>query len=113
MPSDAAEHESLIFGSNHTSRLQVSLTRGTRTSCAYHDGLDVLDHSTVHDRLGAAQRALVEQEIFSILIKEASQLSNVPARVEQRLISIDATQGVVLKFEMVVVLICILSLLYG
>lgn len=57
--------------------------------------------NSVEDLLTAAQSEIVEQEIFSFLVKEAGELPSVSTRVSERLIVIDAAQGLTLKFEMV------------
>jgi mediator of RNA polymerase II transcription subunit 17 len=44
---------------------------------------------------------MVEEELFSVLIKEASTLPTASAQVAERLIIIDAAQGMDLKFELV------------
>lgn len=43
----------------------------------------------------------MEQEIFGMLIREAGNLPTASARVSERLIVIEAAQGVELRFELV------------
>lgn len=58
--------------------------------------------SSLEGSLRAAQAEVVQQEIFSILIKEASNLSTAAsARVSERLIVLEAAQGTELRFELV------------
>lgn len=56
---------------------------------------------TLYGRLRIAQTEAVDQEIFSILVKEASRLPTASARVSERLIAIDAAQGMDLTFQLV------------
>ena len=51
--------------------------------------------------LRAAQREVVEHEIFSYLVKEAGYLPTSAARVSERLIVIEAAKGVELRFELI------------
>ncbi|KAF8205025.1 subunit 17 of mediator complex-domain-containing protein [Pholiota molesta] len=48
-----------------------------------------------------AQTEFVDQEIFSLLVKEAGNLPTASARVSERLIAIDAAHGLELTFELV------------
>ncbi|TDL29591.1 hypothetical protein BD410DRAFT_848954 [Rickenella mellea] len=57
--------------------------------------------SSLDDTIRAAQRQVVEQEIFSELLKEAGNLSTASARLSERLIVIEAAQGLDLQFELV------------
>jgi mediator of RNA polymerase II transcription subunit 17 len=59
------------------------------------------DISSLDGALRAAQQEIVEQEIFTLLVKEAGNLPTASARVSERLIVIDAAQAVELKFELV------------
>ena len=47
------------------------------------------------------QTEAFDQEIFAFLVKEAGNLPTASARVSERLIAIDAAQGVYLTFELV------------
>ena len=51
--------------------------------------------------LKTAQSEIIDQEIFSLLVKEAGNLPTASARVSERLIVIDAAQGLSLTFELV------------
>jgi mediator of RNA polymerase II transcription subunit 17 len=59
------------------------------------------DDASLDGALKAAQQEIVEQEIFSLLVKEAGSLPTASARVSERLIVIDAAQAIELKFELV------------
>jgi mediator of RNA polymerase II transcription subunit 17 len=56
---------------------------------------------TLDIALKAVQTEAFDQEIFALLVKEAGNLPTASARVSERLIAIDATQGVHLTFELV------------
>ncbi|KAI0638177.1 subunit 17 of mediator complex-domain-containing protein [Trametes polyzona] len=93
----------LEFPLRQKTRLRVSLTRigpnGIRHTS--HSLLNDSDNGTLDGALAAAQAEVVEQEIFSVLIKEASSLPTASAEVSERLIVIDAGQTTELRFEMV------------
>ncbi len=57
--------------------------------------------TTIEHMLRAAQAEVVEQEIYSILIKEAGNLPTASAEVSERLIVIEAAQATELRFELV------------
>jgi mediator of RNA polymerase II transcription subunit 17 len=105
IPPETEKHSRLLFASDHTTRLRVALTStkpGTEEPILSHSSrVDALDYDTLHEKLRSAQRALVEQEIFSTLVKEASQLATVSCEVDEDFISINVTHGLALKFEMV------------
>ena len=88
-------------------RLRVSITRtspdGTRQTT--HNLLSDSDDGSLDGALRAAQAEVVEQEVFSALIKEASSLPTASAEVSERLILIDAAQNTELRFELVSVLL--------
>ncbi|KAI9063255.1 hypothetical protein FKP32DRAFT_1666662 [Trametes sanguinea] len=103
-PMDSADTEHpLEFPLRQRTRLRVSLTRllpdGTKQMC--HSRLTDLDDGTLDGALRAAQVEVVEQEIFSALIKEASSLPTASAEVSERLIVLDAAQNTELRFELV------------
>ncbi|KAI9001021.1 subunit 17 of mediator complex-domain-containing protein [Trametes punicea] len=93
----------LEFPLRQRTRLRVSLTRayenGTRQTC--HSRLTDVDDGSLDGALRAAQVEVVEQEIFSTLIKEASSLPTASAEVSERLILIDAAQSTEIRFELV------------
>lgn len=59
------------------------------------------DEFDLEQSLRGAQAEVVQQEIFSALIREASNLNTASARVSERLIVIDAAQATELAFELV------------
>jgi len=60
-----------------------------------------LDAQNLDSALKTSQSEIVDQEIFSLLVKEAGNLPTASARVSERLIVIDAAQGLDLSFELV------------
>ena len=108
MPYYSAENDSspIIFPHRIHTRLRVSLTLGqpkTGSSTTSHSAMDSTE--IVEDDLNvvvkSAQREIIDQEIFEVLIKEAGDLPTASARVSERLIVVDAVPGVELRFEMV------------
>ncbi|KAG2077367.1 hypothetical protein BDR04DRAFT_1132147 [Suillus decipiens] len=93
----------LVFPHRQRVRLQVSLiltdSRGLFRTAS--NNITYLSDASLEDSLKIAQREMVEEELFSVLIKEASTLPTASARVAERLIVIDAAQGMELKFELV------------
>jgi len=89
----------LVFPHRLSTRLRVSLRIGTSVPCYSH--LQVASDNSLDDSIKTAQKEIVEQEIFDELIKEAGNLPSASARVSERLIIIDAAQGLELGFEMV------------
>ncbi len=97
------QDENIMFPHRSKTRLRVSLTR------VGEGDLKVTSHSRVressegdlHEAIAAAQRELVEQEIFEEVIKEAADLPTASARVSERLVVVDAAQGVELRLELV------------
>jgi len=86
------------------SRLQIRLsvksatgseTRGIYTSPPHASGHN-LDR-ILHD----AQTEIFDQEVFSILVKEAGNLPTAPTRVSERLIVVDAAEDITLEFALV------------
>lgn len=66
-----------------------------------HSRSFITDPTTPDGALQAAQREVVEQEIFSMLIREAGNLPTASARVSEQLIVIEAAQNTELRFELV------------
>jgi mediator of RNA polymerase II transcription subunit 17 len=99
--------ENLVFPSQERTKLRVSLRRRTENGETISSQKDYDTGSTknpsLHDQLSRSQRQLVEQEIFDELIKEASYLPTMSARVSERQIAVEAAQGVELQFDMVLV----------
>lgn len=102
--ADAPDAGVLVFPQLSHLRLCVSLsftdiTTGNPVSA--QNILDEADYSTIDGSLRTAQQEVIEQEIFSFLVKEASNLPTATARVSERLIVLDAAHGMSLKFELV------------
>jgi len=97
------QDENIMFPHRSKTRLRVSLTR------VGEGDLKVTSHSRVRESsegdlreaIAAAQRELVEQEIFEEVIKEAADLPTASARVSERLVVVDAAQGVELRLELI------------
>jgi mediator of RNA polymerase II transcription subunit 17 len=103
MATYPASFDALVFPYQQHTRLRVSLSisdsNGVQTLA--HNSTRAIDNVSVDGLLKAAQEEVVEQEIFSVLVREASSLPTVSARVSERLIVIDAAQGLELQFELV------------
>jgi mediator of RNA polymerase II transcription subunit 17 len=93
----------LVFPHRQRVRLQVSLilTDPSGFSRTASNNITCLSDASLEDSLKNAQREMIEEELFSVLIKEASTLPTASAQVAERLIVIDAAQGTELKFELV------------
>ncbi|EDR12871.1 uncharacterized protein LACBIDRAFT_311839 [Laccaria bicolor S238N-H82] len=61
----------------------------------------LMDENTLDGSLRIAQQEIVEQEIFTLLSREAGNLPTASARVSERLIAIDVAQSAELRFELV------------
>lgn len=83
--------------------LQVSITTvdddGVRST--HHNTMKSYNDKDLEESLRGAQAEVVQQEIFAVLIKEASSLPTASARVSERLIIVDAAQATELVFELV------------
>ncbi|KAF9055343.1 hypothetical protein BDZ89DRAFT_1087997 [Hymenopellis radicata] len=102
----AESHQSsddIIFPHRQNTRLRVCLVQTD------HEGKAHTTYSTPHTEesttldglLQNAQREMAEQEIFSYLVNEASNLPTAAANVSERLIAIDAALGTELRFELI------------
>lgn len=93
----------LVFPHRQRVCLQVSLilTHSSGFFRTSSNSIPSLSDASLEDSLKNAQREMVEEELFSVLIKEASTLPTASAQVAERLIIIDAAQGTELKFELV------------
>lgn len=59
------------------------------------------DSDQLQISLHEAQREVLEQEIFSLLIRDASTLPTSSVRVSERLLVVEATQDSEIRFELV------------
>ncbi|KZT12461.1 uncharacterized protein LAESUDRAFT_638864 [Laetiporus sulphureus 93-53] len=103
IPTLDSDQTELEFPLRQYTRLQVAISAvdadGFRRMA--HNTVPQFDESTLEGSLRAAQAEIVEQEIFSVLIREASSLQTASAQVSERLIVIEAAQGIELRFELV------------
>lgn len=93
----------LVYPHRQNTRLKVTLKltdiNGARRS--FHNHVVLENELDLHGSLKAAQTEIVEEEIFSVLIREASSLPTASARVSERLIVIEAAPGTELTVELV------------
>ena len=61
----------------------------------------VTGSDSLQDSLREAQREVLEQEIFSLLIRDAGVLPTSLVRVAERLLVVEATQDTEIRFELV------------
>lgn len=94
----------IVFPYHQNTRLRISISLHSESSAK----LWTFDSPTIDDatknldsRLKVAQTEAVDQEIFSLLVQEAGKLPTASARVSERLIAIDAAEGLDLTFELV------------
>ncbi|KAG9317670.1 subunit 17 of mediator complex-domain-containing protein [Chiua virens] len=97
------EANSLIFPHHQSARLRITLTTedwngDTHTA---HNIIEFSEGPSLEASLKDAQRETVDEEIFAVLIREASNLPTSSARVAERIIIIDVDHGTELRFEMV------------
>ncbi|KAJ6599015.1 subunit 17 of mediator complex-domain-containing protein [Mycena vulgaris] len=102
MPTYENPSEPLVFPYRQNMRLfiSVSTVSDAGKEVQSQNTMAAPDVSSLDGSLRAAQQEIVEQEIFSLLVKEAGNLPTASARVSERLIVIEAAQGVELKFEL-------------
>ena len=94
--------DALVFPHRQNTRLHVSVTIiSSDGEVSAHNTIDRIETTTLDGALKASQQEVVEQEIFSVLVQEAGNLPTASARVSERLIVVDAAQGMELKFELV------------
>ncbi|KAJ7781186.1 subunit 17 of mediator complex-domain-containing protein [Mycena metata] len=103
MPTYEQPAEPLVFPYRQRTRLFISVSSVSDAGAKKvlsQNTMPQPDDASLDGALRAAQQEIVEQEIFSLLVKEAGSLPTASARVSERLIVIDAAQGVELKFEL-------------
>ncbi|KAF8529128.1 subunit 17 of mediator complex-domain-containing protein [Hysterangium stoloniferum] len=107
-----AVHESekspLVLPRHQPTRMRVSLvtSEGNGKQRVVHDSYQGPDDSNVEDLnalLRFAQNEVVDQEIFSQLIREAGTLPTAGVRLSERLIVIETAQHVEVRFELVTI----------
>ncbi|KAJ4478166.1 subunit 17 of mediator complex-domain-containing protein [Lentinula aciculospora] len=108
MAYGGSEDESLVLPQRSNVRLRISIgSPDASGNIVYSQNAltvqpDVEGHKpSLDERLKTAQRAIIEQEIFSVLVHEAGTFPTASARVSERLVLVDVTQGMELKFELV------------
>lgn len=103
MAADDTTAAGLVFLHGERTRLRISVTAtgadGAPVTC--RNTPSTVNLACPEGALKGAQQEVVEQEIFSLLVREAGNLPTASARVSERLIVIDAAQGTELKFELV------------
>ncbi|KAJ7700145.1 subunit 17 of mediator complex-domain-containing protein [Mycena rosella] len=102
MPTYESPSEPLVFPYRQNMRLFISVSKVSDAGkqVQSQNTMPAADVSSLDGALRAAQQEIVEQEIFSLLVKEAGSLPTASARVSERLIVIGAAQAVELKFEL-------------
>ncbi|KAF7332101.1 Mediator of RNA polymerase II transcription subunit 17 [Mycena kentingensis (nom. inval.)] len=102
MPTYEQPSEPLVFPHRQNTRMCISLSAigPSDKQLISRNTMPVSNDSSVDVALRAAQREVVEHEIFSHLVMEAGSLPTAAARVSERLIVLDAAKGVELRFEL-------------
>ncbi|KAH0840134.1 subunit 17 of mediator complex-domain-containing protein [Lanmaoa asiatica] len=97
------ETNTLMFPHRQLARLRISLAIEDSTGVTHtaHNSVELLEHPSLETSLTDAQWEIVDEEIFTVLIREASSLPTSSARVAERIIIIDVDHGTELRFEMV------------
>ncbi|KIY49245.1 hypothetical protein FISHEDRAFT_41224 [Fistulina hepatica ATCC 64428] len=97
--------ELLSFPGRRNVRLQISLKLPTSPRLLVSSRLSSSPPEDAHDMtnhlLREVQREIVDEEIFSVLVHEAGALPTASARVSERLVVVDVSDGVELGFELV------------
>lgn len=103
LPSYTRSSRDVIFPHHKKNRLRVSIVTKDEAGITHTTTNSIpSDDDTVLDGvLRSAQREIVEQEIFSILVQEAGSLPTASAKVSERFIIVDAVQGLELQIELV------------
>ncbi|TFY54094.1 hypothetical protein EVG20_g9851 [Dentipellis fragilis] len=93
----------VVFSNRSRTTLRVSLRllNSDGTEEVYYNQYQESDNGSLDGILRAAQRELIEQEIFTALIRGAGNLPTTTARVSERLIVIEIAQGTELYLELV------------
>ena len=101
LASDSDSSDDLAFPSHQNSRLKISISTEAGSSAHVFTSPVPEGPLTLDNALKAVQTEAFDQEVFALLVKEAGNLPTASARVSERLIAIDAAQGVYLTFELV------------
>ncbi|OCH94116.1 hypothetical protein OBBRIDRAFT_852282 [Obba rivulosa] len=99
----SADAGTVEFPLRQRTRLQVLIITTDAAGVRHieKNNIHAFEDSSLDNSLQCAQAEVVEQEIYSMLIKEAGNLPTASARVSERLIVIEAAQGIELRFELV------------
>ncbi|KAF7292438.1 Mediator of RNA polymerase II transcription subunit 17 [Mycena chlorophos] len=102
MPIYEQPSEPLVFPHRQNTRMCISVYNvgPSGKQLVSRNSMQPTDDAALDASLRAAQREVVEHEIFSNLVREAGSLPTSAARVSERLIVIDAAKGVELRFEL-------------
>lgn len=103
LPTHETQTNMLVFPHRQSARLRISLAIMDSTGVTHtvYNSVGFPEHPSLEMSLNDAQREIVDEEIFAILIREASSLPTSSARVAERIIIIDVDHGTELQFEMV------------
>ena len=103
MATYEAESNVLQFPHRQRNRLRISLTVTDHAgiTCTSCNTASCLESTSLDESLRASQKEIVDEEVFSVLIKEASSLPTASTRVSERLVAIDVAEGIDIQFEMV------------
>lgn len=98
-----SDHNPLTFPRHQHTRMRVSLVKLDEVGQQhiFHDTYKEAADETIHSRLTTARNEIIDQEIFSQLIKEAAVLPTASSRVSERLIAVEVSQDLELRFELV------------
>lgn len=92
----------VIYPHRQHTRLRISVLNTSQPGTPRHvRSATLMDENTLDGSLRIAQQEIVEQEIFTLLSREAGNLPTASARVSERLIAIDVAQSAELRFELV------------
>ncbi|KAF5363246.1 hypothetical protein D9756_000427 [Leucocoprinus leucothites] len=102
LPSYTTASHDVIFPYRKKNRLRVSIVTKDETGTTHTatNSIPFDDETALDGALRSAQREVVEQEIFSILVQEAGSLPTASAKVSERFIVVDAAQGLELHIEL-------------
>lgn len=101
LANDSDSSDDLVFASHQHNQLKISISTEAGAFAHVFTSPVLEGPLTLDNALKAVQTEAVDQEIFALLVKEAGNLPTASARVSERLIAIDAAQGVYLTFELV------------
>jgi mediator of RNA polymerase II transcription subunit 17 len=102
--SDVGGKNELVFANRQRNRMQISLSITTpegKVSATMNSLPAPPKTLSVEEELAWAQTEIIDQEIFSYLVKEAPAMPTIIGRVSERTIGVDAADGIELKFELV------------